>query len=115
MGILRRFLSIGVGVAAGALAYKLLQDYNETNVLNGDYVEVPMPEEADTAEPEADPASQPEYSPQQRVQRPDQGPNVNPVTLGTAEKPLTEDGRLDPTRIASPEDFVEWDDMGCQS
>ena len=47
-------------------------------------------------------------------QRPDGGPNPNPVTLGAAEKPLDENGKLDPTRIASAEDFGDWDDLSCQ-
>ena len=28
--------------------------------------------------------------------------------------PVDADGKLDPTRIASPEDFANWDDLGCQ-
>ena len=41
-------------------------------------------------------------------------PNANPVQLGAAEAPVGEDGKLDPTRIASPEDFGNWDDLGCR-
>lgn len=110
MGILRSFLSVGIGLAAGAFAYKLLEDYNKKNHLEGEYIELPPHEEDDLwYEPEQS------VSPQKSVQRPDHGPNPNPVTLGTSEKPLMENGKLDPTRIASAEDFVEWDEMGCQS
>lgn len=104
MSVLRRLLSVGVGLAAGAFAYKLLKDYNDKNQLEGDYIELPLEKNTEPEETHA-PAWQP---------RPDNGPLVNPVSLGTAEKPLTEDGKLDPTRIASPEDFGDWDDMGCQ-
>ncbi len=110
MGILRSFLSIGAGLAAGAFAYKLLEDYNKKNHLEGEYIELPthLDEEPEQEE-------QASVCPQRSMQRPDNGPNPNPVTLGSNEKPLMENGKLDPTRIASAEDFAEWDDMGCQS
>ena len=43
----------------------------------------------------------------------DGGPNVNPVE-SHAEKPPVVDGKVDPTKIALPEDFADWDDLGCQ-
>ena len=49
MGFIRRFLSIGLGLAAGAFAVKLLRDYNNDGHIEGDYVEVPLTEEDDTA------------------------------------------------------------------
>lgn len=110
MGVLRRFLSVSVGVAAGAFAYKLLKDYNDKNLVNQEYVEVPT----DGQEPAEKAKASEDVVPQKAVQQPDNGPNVNPVSLGAAEKPLTENGKLDPTRIASPEDFASWDDLGCQ-
>lgn len=100
MGILRRFLSVGLGIAAGAFAYKLLNDYNKDGHIEGDYVELPLQKD--------------EPAEAQLPKTPDTAPNVNPVTLGTAEKPLTAEGQLDPTRIASAEDFGDWDDLGCQ-
>ena len=33
MGMIRRILNIGVGLAAGALAYKLLGDYNKNQMV----------------------------------------------------------------------------------
>lgn len=107
MGIIRRFLSVGLGIAAGAFAYKLLKDYNNDGHIEGEYVELPLQE----------PAPQKPAAPEAAVPHPvapDNGPNPNPVTLGGTEKPLTENGTLDPTRIASPEDFAEWDELGCQ-
>lgn len=101
MGFFRRFLSVGLGIAAGAFAYKLLKDYNDDGHIDGEYVELPL-EPDKGAEQAAQPAA------------PEAGPNPNPVELGAAEKPLTEDGRLDPTRIAAAEDFGDWDDLGCQ-
>ena len=83
MGFIRRFLSIGLGLAAGAFAVKLLRDYNNDGHIEGDYVEVPLTEEDDTA-----PAG--EEEPYHAAQKPDRGPNPNPVDLGAAEKPLTE-------------------------
>ena len=107
MGLIRRFLSIGLGLAAGALAVKLLRDYNDDGYIEGEYVEVPLTE-GDEAQPAA------EEQPHRAPAAPDAGPNPNPVDLGAAQKPLTEDGKLDATRIASPEDFGDWDDLGCR-
>lgn len=42
------------------------------------------------------------------------GPNANPVLAGPAQAPRTPDGKFDPARIASPEDFGDWEDLGCQ-
>lgn len=103
MGFFRRFLSVGLGIAAGAFAYKLLKDYNDDGHIDGEYVELPQ-----------DPDKGEEGAPQAPAAAPEAGPNPNPVELGAAEKPLTGDGRLDATRIASPEDFGDWDDLGCQ-
>lgn len=108
MGLFRRFLSVGLGVAAGAFAYKLLKDYNEDGHLEGEYVELPL-EQGGQQEVGGEPR---ESGPAPAA--PDLGPNANPVELGAAEKPLTADGRLDATRIAAPEDFGDWDDLGCQ-
>ena len=117
MGILHRLLSVSVGVAAGTLAYKLLKDYNDKNLIEGEYVTLPVEADAQPApQGNSEPAigQEPQPAPQKAAQKPDNGPNVNPVTLGTAEKPIMENGKLDPLRIACAEDFGEWDDMGCQ-
>lgn len=117
MGFFKRMISIVLGIAAGAVAYKLLNDYNNKNAhIEGEYAEVPTePEQPEaTGEEQAEPAREPQSEATVYPQRPDRGPNPNPVTLGTAEKPLDENGKLDPTRIASVEDFGDWDDLGCQ-
>ncbi|WP_395151536.1 hypothetical protein [uncultured Allofournierella sp.] len=111
MGLIRRLLSIGLGVAAGAVAYKLLSDYNKSEHIEGEYVNIPQ----ETEEPTAQAAEPKEEQTVAYPQRPDRGPNVNPVSLGTLEKPIDEaTGKLDATRIASPEDFGDWDEWGCQ-
>lgn len=121
MGFIRRLLSIGLGVAAGAVAYKLLNDYNKSEQIEGEYVEIPheAPEEKSAEQKVAEPAqaTATERKEEETVvypQRPDRGPNPNPVALGAVEKPLDENGKLDPTRIASVEDFGDWDEWGCQ-
>ncbi len=109
MGFMKRLLSVGLGVAAGAVAYKVLKDYNKDGHIDGEYVEIPT-EPQQPEEQESETVTEAPVYPS----RPDQGPNTNPVTLGSAEKPVDENGKLDPTRIASAEDFGDWDDLGCQ-
>lgn len=109
MNFFRRIITMALGVFAGALAYKLLNDYNETNLIEGEYAEIPLPTE--TPEPAAAPAEPFAYTAPVAA---DDVPNANPVTLGGAEKPVMQDGKLDPTRIASPEDFANWEESGCQ-
>ncbi|MBU3818976.1 MAG: hypothetical protein H9864_01110, partial [Candidatus Faecalibacterium intestinavium] len=41
-------------------------------------------------------------------------PNVNPVEAGPAVAPKGADGKFDPTRIASQEDFGDWEEQGCR-
>ena len=106
MGFIRRMLAIALGLGASALAVKILQDYNKDRYIEGEFVEL-SGREGETEHPA--PAE-----PVRPVAGPDAGPNVNPVTLGTAQRPLDENGRLDPTRIADPADFGDWDDLGCQ-
>lgn len=83
----------------------------------------PAPPKAEAAEepqpaparPEALAGQQP--APKAPVYRPvrpqDGGPNVNPVEHHSPA-PQTADGKLDPTQIAAPEDFADWDDLGCR-
>lgn len=104
MGFIRRALSVTFGLVAGIFAYKIIKDYNDKSQIEGEFIELPLAEQAASNEP-------------QQVHVPtavDTGPNANPVTLGTAEKPFMADGRLDATRIASPEDFADWSSSGCQ-
>ena len=113
MGMMRRLIAVGVGLAAGAVAATVLKKLNDP-ILDEDEVMIPpqQPEEADeTVEAPAaaeKPAEEPAPAPATDA------PNANPVQLGAAEAPVGEDGKLDPTRIASPEDFGNWDDLGCR-
>lgn len=113
MGMIRRILNIGVGLAAGALAYKLLGDYNKTGMVEGEFTVVDHPEEAEKkAEPqpnaEADPEPEPAAAGQPKAA-------AAGVPLGGSQ-PLQRDenGHVDPASIADPADFKDWDDMGCR-
>ena len=44
MGMIRRILNIGVGLAAGALAYKLLGDYNKNQMVEAEFTVMDPPE-----------------------------------------------------------------------
>lgn len=132
MGMMRRLIAVGVGLAAGAVAATVLKKLNDP-ILDEDEVMIPpqQPEEADETveapaaaeEPAEEPAREPaapaaeEGKAEEPAPAPapaTDAPNANPVQLGAAEAPVGEDGKLDPTRIASPEDFGNWDDLGCR-
>ena len=128
MGMMRRLIAVGVGLAAGAVAATVLKKLNDP-ILDEDEVMIPpqQPEEADeTVETPAAaeaPAEEPVREPaapaaeEGKAEEPapaTDAPNANPVQLGAAEAPVGEDGKLDPTRIASPEEFGNWDDLGCR-
>lgn len=152
MSVFRRLIAIGIGVAAGAVACKLLKELDKPIVTDDAaddvfsvelgseeeiVVEAPAVEEEPAGEPipEMDPAEAAEAVARAAAQTGEEidaeaadvvariwedisattaAPNANPVELGTADKPVDADGKLDPTRIASPEDFANWDDLGCQ-
>lgn len=131
MGMMRRLIAVGVGLAAGAVAATVLKKLNDP-ILDEDEVMIPpqQPEEADETvetpaaaeEPAEEPAREPAVpaAEEGKAEEPApapaaaDAPNTNPVQLGAAEAPVGEDGKLDPTRIASPEDFGNWDDLGCR-
>ncbi|MCI2046475.1 MAG: hypothetical protein LKJ90_02005 [Faecalibacterium sp.] len=46
--------------------------------------------------------------------RPDHGPNANPVLGTAASAGRRPDGSIDPEKICSPDDFGDWEDLGCQ-
>ena len=79
----------------------------------------PEPAEAvpAAAEPEAPAGEETQPAPKAPVYRPvrpeEGGPNVNPVEHHSPAPPVV-DGKLDVTKIAAPEDFANWDDLGCQ-
>lgn len=130
MGMMRRLIAVGVGLAAGAVAATVLKKLNDP-ILDEDEVMIPpqQPEGADETveapavaeEPAEEPAREPAVpaAEEGKAEEPapapaTDAPNANPVQLGAAEAPVGEDGKLDPTRIASPEDFGNWDDLGCR-
>lgn len=98
-------------------------DIDETPAAPAPDPETPPAPAADDAEAEPDPepapaeAAQPQPAPKAPVYRPvrpqEGGPNVNPVEHHTPAPPVV-DGKVDPTQIAAPEDFADWDDLGCQ-
>lgn len=110
MKLLKALLGAGVLAGAAVAAVKLIEKFDErknaewTAVL-GDFPDdmVVQPEMAETAEVIYTNADT--YPPT---------PNVNPVDAAAAA-PVTQNGKLDPTKIASPEDFQNWDELGCQS
>lgn len=86
--------------------------------------ETPETEEAPEEEPAeevyADPAAPAEEVPEAPVEDAapaapaDDGPNPNPVEAAPAAAPVDENGKLDATTIAAPEDFADWDEQGCK-
>ena len=130
MGMMRRLIAVDVGLAAGAVAATVLKKLNDP-ILDEDEVMIPpqQPEADETVEAPAaaeESAEEPAREPaapaaeEGKAEKPApapataDAPNTNPVQLGAAEAPVGEDGKLDPTRIASPEDFGNWDDLGCR-
>ena len=130
MGMMRRLIAVGVGLAAGAAAATVLKKLNDP-ILDEDEVMIPpqQPEKADetveapaaaeepaeaTAPEPTEPAAEEAKAEEPAPAPAADAPNTNPVQLGAAEAPVGEDGKLDPTRIASPEDFGNWDDLGCR-
>lgn len=57
MGMFRRMMNIGVGLAAGALAYKVLGEYNKNKPIEGNYVLVDDPGEPAAEEAAAETAA----------------------------------------------------------
>ena len=123
MGIMRRLFSVGTGLAAGLLAYKLINRYEKKIQLEGEYrVIAPEEEQAGPQEPQGDAAPQPEAgqdepreAPQQ-APRPEEsaGPNPNPVLRPEPSEVTGPDGRIDPTKVAEAADFADWDELGCR-
>lgn len=125
MSFWKHLAAVAVGAAAGVAVYFLTRDKQEQEHIVGPEAEVETDPTA--AEPEADApaeeaapaqteaeAAQPETAAETAAPAADDTPNVNPVALGAEEVPTTEDGKLDPAQIAKPEDFANWDDVGCQ-
>lgn len=120
MSLFRNLFSIAVGAAVGCVATLVLQQYEREQEDAADCVyeykfdhEHTEGPEADAAEaPNAAPAPEPAAPVQRETQQPGT-PNVNPVA-DVADAPRTANGKVDPSTIASPEDFADWDQYGCQ-
>lgn len=125
MALFRRLLPVLVGAAAGCAATLLAQRYmNEEqeheHIVGSDAFEDAA--EPDFAAPDSDagdvtaPETDAQPAPEKPVYRPvaaDTAPNPNPVRDSVEKAPVT-DGKIDVTKVASPEDFGDWDEMGCQ-
>lgn len=131
MGMMRRLIAVGVGLAAGAVAATVLKKLNDP-ILDEDEVMIPpqQPEEADetveapaAAEKSAEePAREPAAPAAEEGKAEEPGPchgngcpQRKPRSAGRRRGPGGR-GRPSwtPTRIASPEDFGNWDDLGCR-
>ena len=113
--------AVAAAGAAVAVADRLLRKQQDKidAMLRDNPAEQPVAEPEAPAEPvqTQEPASQPEETEQvvYPVSVPDDGPNPNPVMAGPAETPLTEDGKIDVSKLCDPADFCDWDDLGCRS
>ena len=118
MALFRRMLPVLAGAALGCAATLLAQRYS--NLVEHEHIvgpeafdnaAEPAADAPETPEAEAEPA--PAGTPVYPVAD-DSAVNPNPVQDHTDPVPTTEDGKMDPTAIAKPEDFADWDDLGCQ-
>ena len=115
MAFFRHLLPVLTGAALGCTATLLAQRFAQ----QGEPEHIVGPEAFDdAAEPEADAPETPVEAPapQPEVVYPaadDSAPNPNPVKDHTDPVPVV-DGKMDPEKIAKPEDFADWDDLGCQ-
>ena len=105
MAFFRHLLPLLTGAALGCAATLLAQRYAQ----QGEPEHIVGPEAFDDAAEPAAPAGTPVYPVAD-----DSAVNPNPVQDHTDPVPTTEDGKMDPTAIAKPEDFADWDDLGCQ-
>lgn len=117
MAFFRHLLPVLTGAVLGCAATLLAQRYAQ----QGEPEHIVGPEAFDdAAEPVSDTPETPKAEPapqRDTVVYPvadDSAANPNPVQDHTDTVPTTEDGKLDPTAIAKPEDFADWDDLGCQ-
>lgn len=114
--------AMAVGAAVGVAAAKLWQK-------QGTHMAVPAEvatERADLAESIYTAPEQVQQAAEQLRQEPlppvekgpahyeAEGPNVNPVLKGAPVAPKDENGKFDPTQIASADDFCDWEELGCQ-
>lgn len=115
MALLRRLIPVLAGAAVGCAALAVAKHYNDKN-RHGHTMDPEAFDDVFGSEDEAPEDDQDEdTTPEVYIPAPDHSdPNPNPVRDHTDPVPTTEDGKLDPTCIARPEDFADWDEMGCQ-
>ena len=126
MALFRRMLPVLAGAALGCAATLLAQRYS--NLVEHEHIVGPeafddaaepasdmpaAPSEAEQAPASPAPAQAPVSTEVQIPPVDDAAPNPNPVRDHTDPAP-TVDGKFDPAGIARPEDFANWDDLGCQ-
>ena len=79
------------------------------------HVTVTVKPDAEAAAPEEEPEAEPDAEVYAAPAAPaSETPNPNPVEAAPAAAPVDEDGKLDPTAIADPQDFADWDEQGCK-
>lgn len=136
MAFFRYLLPVAAVVAAAGaavvVAKRYLDNREDDHIVGEEAFEdavSPVTDAPEATEPQPDPAADAVTAPAEEpapaqevpaepaapVAKPDdEAPNANPVRDTTEPVPTTEDGKLDVTKIASPEDFGNWDDLGCQ-
>ena len=117
MAFFRHLLPLLTGAALGCAATLLAQRYAQ----QGEPEHIVGPEAFDdAAEPAADAPETPETEAEPAAPAgvhpgaDDSAGHPTPGPDPTEKAPTTEDGKMDPTAIAKPEDFADWDDLGCQ-
>ena len=122
MKTLFRILGTAAAVAVtGAAIVALDKILNQKDPLHVEEVEFPEDaeqnaEEAASAAQPAEEASAP-AAPAEGGEKPvfdPEAPNQNPVEAGPAVAPKDESGKFDPTKIAEPSDFGDWEEQGCK-
>lgn len=107
MHFLARLVGIGLVAGAAVAAVKILERIAERNDMLDDVV---YTVQAGTLEPDID-TDVPVEPDEPVVVHPapdDTAPNINPVDAPPVV-PVT-----DPTKIADPADFQDWDELGCR-
>ena len=116
MGMMRRLLSISTGLAAGVMAYKLLERYNRKNRMGAEL------QDMDLDDFSADGYSYTDSGEEEDGEKGEVSQNTaafdfvkeNPVMRPAETLPRDKDGKIDPSHIADPADFADWDDLGCR-
>ena len=96
------------------------EEIAEAGLLDADAETVALAESAQPQDAEESPATagnmsaQPDGSIEKAAPDGDNGPNQNPVMRAPQPVPRRADGKVDAEKICSPDDFNNWEDLGCQ-